>query len=93
MDSVGKVRYDTNLYSYGGNNPINYLDQLGLTGISIGFDVAGAAFGFGGMGGLYGNFSLDPISPLYSGWSSSVTFVLGASAAASAYLFKFSVYH
>lgn len=56
-------------------------------GFSIGFDVTGAAFGFGGMIGLQGNFSQDPSSPWYSGWSSSVTFVLGGGAAASVYGF------
>lgn len=76
---------DMNLYGYCLSNPVNKRDPLGLWGITIGFEGSAAAIGFGGTSGIYSNFSHDPSKPWYSGWSSSVTVVLGGGAAASAY--------
>jgi len=76
---------DVNLYGYVGNGPVNFVDPLGLMGFSIGFEATGGLFGFGGIIGIYGNFSHDPNKPWYSGWSSSATFVLGGGAVGSVF--------
>ncbi len=72
-----------NSYAYVQNNPVNWIDPSGLFGITVGFEGAAAAFGFGGMGGIYGNFAHNPSLPWYQGWSSSVTIIAGGGAAAS----------
>ena len=74
-----------NLFVYVGNNPNKFIDPLGLAGMSIGLEGAGALTGFGGVGGFYANFAHDPSQPWYAGWSSSLTFVAGGGAAASVY--------
>ena len=83
-DPIGE-RGGINLYEFVGNNPVNWFDPLGLMGFSIGLEGAASGIGFGGVGGFYANFSHDPSRPWYSGWSSSVTLVLGGGAAASVY--------
>lgn len=67
------------------NSPTNFVDPFGLFSFTIGFQGSGALFGFGTTGGIYANFAHDPSKPWYSGWSSSVTEVLGAGGAGSVY--------
>ncbi|KAF0145014.1 MAG: RhsA [Nitrospirae bacterium] len=74
-----------NKFSYTANSPVTYVDPFGLAGITVGFEGSGALLGFGGTAGIYGNFSHDPSKPWHSGWSSSITAVLGGGAAASVY--------
>jgi hypothetical protein len=51
VDSVGKPLFDTNLYGYTGNNPINRIDPWGLWYIDFGFNIP--------IFGPFGGFSFD----------------------------------
>ena len=81
-DPTGFDGGDVNLYAYVQNNPVNEIDPNGQFSISTGFEGAVTIFGFGEVGGVYGNFAHDDSKPWTSGWSSSVTFTLGGGAAA-----------
>ncbi len=91
-DPIGFASGNSVLYGFVGNNPVNFVDPTGLAGCTIGFEASGAVSGFGGVIGLYANFSHDPTQAWYSGWSSSVTFTAGGGAAASVYGLTGGVY-
>jgi RHS repeat-associated protein len=74
-----------NQFAYVGNAPLNWIDPVGLLGFTTGIEGSGSAFGFGGLIGLYGNFSHDSSKPWYAGWSSSVTVNLSYGAAGAVY--------
>jgi hypothetical protein len=37
VDSVGKPSFETNLYTYTGNNPTNFIDPFGLKKVIVGY--------------------------------------------------------
>jgi hypothetical protein len=66
-----------------GNNPVNFVDPLGLWTYSLGVTVYAGA-GFGGGGGTFFNVGHNPNSGWLSGWSFSITGVAGGGATAGA---------
>jgi len=55
VDSVGKPPSEANLYTYTGNNPVNYIDPSGLWGVGIiGQASAGVGLGAGAIGTISG---------------------------------------
>jgi RHS repeat-associated protein len=74
---------DVDLYGHVGNNPVNFVDPLGLWTYSLGVTVYAGA-GFGGGGGTFFNVGHNPNSGWLSGGSFSITGVAGGGATAGA---------
>ena len=81
QDPIGFAGGDVNFYSRVGNNPVNFVDPLGLFSINVGLEGFVGAFGFGGTGGIYGAYVHDPSQPWYKGWSAYTVVTYGGGGA------------
>ena len=61
-----------NLYVYGSDNPLAFLDPLGLWTLSLGVALSGQLGSFGGTAGFGVGISHDPSASLLSGWNAGV---------------------
>ena len=70
-DPIG-IQGGLNLYVYGSDNPLAFLDPLGLWTLSLGVALSGQLGSFGGTAGFGVGISHDPSASLLSGWNAGV---------------------